>query len=337
VNEKLLYFSNTLASLYINVMGSKKSFKRILVVKLDEIGDMVTALHVFYNLHNTYPDVPIDVYCKPVNRIFFKYLNYVHCVEMLSNEAQYDLIVELRGNQETLAYSLKHKPRYRLDRGTVRLKNKLKGGQKNEIHTNAEIIEPLVNTVDLNNEIITGEFEKEKINDLLEPENMVLFVLVHAGARDAARRWPTKRFAAVVDHINQTYGWPCILVGGEDDASINAEILSNVKQKINLNVAGTLNLIEYAELAKRASLFVGNESGPLHIAASAKIPLVALFGPGVRNVFYPLGKNVKVLHYFLAKGHKKQTLENSTIFHIQVQEVIDAVDQFIKKGLRTQS
>ena len=45
----------------------------------------------------------------------------------------YDLLIELRGNWETLKYALRYRPQIFLDRGTVRLKNKFFGGQKNEI------------------------------------------------------------------------------------------------------------------------------------------------------------------------------------------------------------
>lgn len=329
MNEKLLYFANFLASKYINALGSKVDFKRILIVKLDEIGDMVTSLHVFYNLHKTYPEAQIDVYCRPVNRIFFRYLEYVNCIDNLAPTNSYDLIVELRGNSDTLKYALHNKPKYRLDRGTIRLKNKLTGGQKNELYTNASIIAPVVEDLNLNNEIVTGELDQKKIDQILNEENIRDFVLIHAGARDAARRWPTDRYAEIINYINKRHNRPCILVGGDEDNTINQTILKTVKQKINLNVAGTLSLLEYAELAKRASLFVGNESGPLHIAAAAKIPLVALFGPGVKDVFYPLGENVTILHYFLARGHTKQTVENSTIFHISVEEVIHSIEKYI--------
>ena len=59
----------------------------------------------------------------------------------------------------------------------------------------------------------------------------------------------------------------CMLVGGEDDRVLNDQCLSGVQDKNNRNVVGTFDLIEYAALCSKASLFIGNESGPLHIAA----------------------------------------------------------------------
>ena len=333
MSEKLLYFKSWLASKYINLLGSKPSDpKTILVVKLDEIGDMVTALHVFYNLHTQFPNASIDLLCRPVNTIFFRHLSYVTCINELPKGTEpYDVIVELRGDRNSLRYALANRPGYRVDRGSIRMRNKFVGGQRNELITNAQIIQPLLdNTASLDHPIVLGNDEHQRISELIAQENIEPFALLHLGARDASRRWPIERFAEIVNYLNTQWNMGAVLVGGTDDVQRNNECLSLVKQKTNISVAGTLNLLEYAALCERASLFVGNESGPVHIASAQKTPLVALFGPGVKNVFYPLGPKVRIHHYFLARGHKKQTLENSTIFHIKVDEVKESIDDLLQ-------
>ncbi|MBT8326087.1 MAG: hypothetical protein KJP21_00100, partial [Bacteroidia bacterium] len=82
-------------------------------------------------------------------------------------------------------------------------------------------------------------------------------------------------------------------------------------------------------LCNRAQLFIGNESGPLHIAAAQNTPNIALFGPGVKNVFYPKNEKSIVHHYFLARGHKQQTIENTTIRSITINEVKQSVDKLL--------
>ena len=110
---------------------------------------------------------------------------------------------------------------------------------------------------------------------------------------------------------------------------INEECLKVVTSKFNYNEVGEFDLLEYAALCDKASLFLGNESGPLHIAAAMNTPNIALFGPGVKDVFYPKNDKSIVHHYFLARGHKTQTLENSTIFSIQVNEVKASIDKIL--------
>jgi ADP-heptose:LPS heptosyltransferase len=63
------------------------------------------------------------------------------------------------------------------------------------------------------------------------------------------------------------------------------------------NMAGETTLRELAVLCERAELFVGNESGPMHFANISGTPLIALFGPGVKDVFYPYGEKSRVIHH----------------------------------------
>ncbi len=299
---------------------------------MDEIGDLVTALPVFYNLNALYPAATQTLVCKGFNTIFFKHIDYVDCVNNFDEVTQntYDLIIDLRGTEETLSYALKHKPKLRLDRGSIRFKNKFSGGQKNEIDTNIAVIQPLLKEEAIwSNKIVTTDTEHSTVNNYIALEGASPFVTMHLGARDEARRWPVERYAEVITHINNTYSLPCLLVGGPDDKAINNQCLALVKSKSNLNVVGAFDLLEYAALCEKAALFIGNESGPLHIAAAQNTPTIALFGPGVRNVFYPKNDKSIIHHYFLARGHDQQTIENSTIFSIKVNEVIDSVDKLL--------
>ena len=299
---------------------------------MDEIGDVVTALPVFYNLNRLYPKASQTLVCKSFNNIFFRNLDYVQCVNDFKEVStkKYDLVIDLRGTDTTRKYALKHRPKARFDRGSIRFKNKFTGGQKNEIDTNLEVITPIAKgELDPRNAIVLSTKERQKVQEFIELNNPKPFVVIHLGARDKARRWPIERFANVVGYINSTYSMPCVLVGGPDDNQLNQDCLAFVKSKHNFNVVGEFNLNEYAALCEQASLFIGNESGPLHIAAAMNIPTIALFGPGVRDVFYPKSDNSIIHHYFLANGHKKQTIENSTIFTITVDEVKESVDKIL--------
>ena len=331
MNEKILYFLSYLVSIYIRLRGRKNAdIHDILIVKLDEIGDIITALPVFYTIHNQYPSARMTLFCKPFNTVFFEHLDYINCItehHQLKFDHPYDLIIELRGNWETLKYALRYRPQIFLDRGTVRLKNKFFGGQKNEILTNIQIIDSIVDKpVNLSNSIVFSKKEETKVRAFIKQQGLNKFVLLHLGARDEARRWPIDRFREIIAYINTKYSIHCILVGGPEDDSLNKTCLSAVKNKNNLNIVGKFNLLEFAALCSGATLFIGNESGPLHIAAAQNTPNIGLFGPGVKGVFYPINDKSIVHHYFLARRHNKQTVINSTIYSISVQEVKKSID-----------
>ena len=84
--------------------------------------------------------------------------------------------------------------------------------------------------------------------------------------------------------------------------------------------------MELSALAEKATLYVGNESGPLHIAAVSGTTAIGLFGPGEPFVFYPWGTKTAYLHHILPCNPCNQTHcihpESPCITRISVQEVI---------------
>lgn len=103
------------------------------------------------------------------------------------------------------------------------------------------------------------------------------FLVVHAGASFPGRRWQPERFAQVIDTISNETGLSAVLVGGPDEAEANDQIMATVKAPV-VNLVGALSLETLLALLKEARLFLGNESGPMHIAAAAGTPVVGLFG-----------------------------------------------------------
>jgi ADP-heptose:LPS heptosyltransferase len=59
------------------------------------------------------------------------------------------------------------------------------------------------------------------------------------------------------------------------------------------------SLLSFYAFIASSKLYVGNESGPLQLADIAEVPLVAIYGPGVPDVFYPLSAQSRVLHEVL--------------------------------------
>ncbi|UCI06857.1 glycosyltransferase family 9 protein [Mesorhizobium sp. B1-1-8] len=103
------------------------------------------------------------------------------------------------------------------------------------------------------------------------------FVAVHAGASFPGRRWQPERFAAAIDRIANETGLSVALVGGPGETEATAQIKAAVKTPI-VDLVGALSLETLLALLKEARLFLGNESGPMHMAAAAGTPVVGLFG-----------------------------------------------------------
>lgn len=111
-------------------------------------------------------------------------------------------------------------------------------------------------------------------------------VVLHVGAGNEFRDWGADNLTALAERLAGNRGVRVVLVGASQDTS-RAEDIRNMGPAEILSLAGKTNLIELREVIARASLFIGPDSGPMHIAATTKTPIVALFGPTLPAHFAP--------------------------------------------------
>ncbi|MBZ9808789.1 MULTISPECIES: glycosyltransferase family 9 protein [unclassified Mesorhizobium] len=114
------------------------------------------------------------------------------------------------------------------------------------------------------------------------------FVAVHAGASFPGRCWQPDRFASVLGEIYRRKGLRAVIVGGPDEAGIAGKVLDAATSPI-VNLVGQAPLTTLLPLLGEALIFLGNESGPMHLAAAMKTPVVGLFGLTQPDIWGPLG------------------------------------------------
>ncbi len=120
---------------------------------------------------------------------------------------------------------------------------------------------------------------------------------VHPGAAWATKRWLPERYAELCRRLKAS-GLVPVLVGGPGDAALGAEI---ARASGAADLVGKTDLLELKELMGRLSLFVTNDSGPMHLAAAAGVPVVAIFGATTRELgFFPYGAGHQVVEAELA-------------------------------------
>lgn len=306
LSEKLVFLLSLLTSKLLNGFTNPKSIrpKRILIVKLDEIGDMVNTVHVFELLKKQYPTAEITVWCKPFCKKLIENDPHLYKVVTAAQElsGRYDLIADLRGTFQTIAIAWKNLPRYRVDRGTIRLRNKLAGGHPHEVSTNYQIIEPLLHPArevkELTLQLYPSQEAIAKAASFIQDCQLGRFAVIHMGARRELRRWPAQQFVALANYLQQEKKLALVFAGDQSDLAL----IEQVQQALSFatyTTAQQLNLMEFAAVLQQASLFVGNESGPLHIAAAMQVPVVGLFGPGEPTTFYPYGAKSRYVHHVL--------------------------------------
>ena len=120
---------------------------------------------------------------------------------------------------------------------------------------------------------------------------------VHPGAAWNTKRWDSSRFAELCRRLAKT-GLKPVLVGGPGDAALGAEI---AQASGAADLTGKTDLADLKALMGMLSLFVTNDSGPMHLAAAAGVPVVAVFGATTRELgFFPYGARHRVVEAKLA-------------------------------------
>ena len=132
--------------------------------------------------------------------------------------------------------------------------------------------------------------DRREIEDLMRHHELTArrFIVVHPGARRSLRCWPMERFAHVIDDVGET-GLKTVLIGGSEEHALVEKICEAARTK-PINLAGSLSFGQLAALIERSRIFIGNDSGPAHLAAAVKTPVVALFGLQSPKRWRPLGE-----------------------------------------------
>lgn len=105
------------------------------------------------------------------------------------------------------------------------------------------------------------------------------YAVMHPTAPKGYKMWRMEGYAALCDHLHDTWHVPTVLISGPDERE--RTFLDGIRRRAQRTVhdlGGQVNLKELKALIGRAVLFVGVDSGPMHIAEAVGTPVVALFG-----------------------------------------------------------
>ncbi len=159
-------------------------------------------------------------------------------------------------------------------------------------------------------------------------------VAIHPLAKWPTKQWPLRNFAALISALVDK-GISVVVTGSPGDAGAITEILGGVKRGPRvLNLAGKTDLPELAGVFSLCDLVVTPDTGPMHLAAAVKAPLIALFGPTAPWRTGPYGNNHLIVRKALACSpcfrKKCGTLE--CMKSITVEEVLNAAWTKLRVG-----
>lgn len=161
------------------------------------------------------------------------------------------------------------------------------------------------------------------------------FALVNSGAGWPSKLWPSDRYASVASHLGRRWQLPTIVVWGRDEERLAGQQIVAASGG-HARLAPPTTLPQLAALARRARLFLGSYTGPLHIAAAAGTPCVGLFGPWPARRHGPYGPNHLALQAegFEGTTRQRRNAPARLMQAIRVADVCQACDQILQRDGR---
>jgi lipopolysaccharide heptosyltransferase I len=103
------------------------------------------------------------------------------------------------------------------------------------------------------------------------------FAILNPGGGWPTKLWSAEGFAAVADRLFEIYGIRSAITFGPGEEELAQPIVAQSRSGAAVTLDATLK--QFFALSRRARLFIGGDTGPMHLAAAARTPVVALFGP----------------------------------------------------------
>ena len=283
---------------------------KILVMRFSSLGDLILMTPLIRALREGLPESEIHVACKAKYVDIFTENTYIDRVHMLHGGGfrkllrmlmrlrgeRYDIVIDAHGvlRSRFLFHLLPAAHRITIEKEHTK-KLLLIGGKVNlygdivsQSSRYLKIAKRLgLKARDLPTELPIPATAGERVGELLVRGGIAwkTIVAVAPGARWETKRWPAAHFAELVGALSER-GIGTILIGGEEEIQLGAHIAGLCPGTLDLT--GRLSILETGAALKHCDCLVTNDSAPLHIAEAVGTPVVAMFGPTVREFgYYP--------------------------------------------------
>ena len=300
----------------------QRSLNKILFIRLRRIGDIVMTTPALEIVKKSLPEAIIsyiieapyktlleghpyidDLIVIPDglnNKDFLSFLKYIR-------KQNFDAVLDMHGGPRAswislfarsiikVGYKIKYK-RFIYD---IRIPRSYGDKQIHSVENHINLVKALgiqVNDIPHLSLPEATPSEKERVTQYLalitKPKYKI--IVLHISAGNIFRDWGQEKLIHLIDLFARKSQSAFIIVGSIEDQNRAEEIGKSTSVPV-LSLAGRLNFRELKELIHRSSLFIGPDSGPMHIAAATSTPIVAYFGPTLPAHFAPWKAKAKIL------------------------------------------
>ncbi|MCX5614245.1 glycosyltransferase family 9 protein [Bombella saccharophila] len=268
--------------------------KRVLFITAHRLGDAVISLAALSAMMARYPQAYFTIVCGPAVCDLFRYMP--RCERLIVMEKRpynqhwlalwrdvvryrWEVVVDLRAS--LVSYGVWSRARYKVRGGRQK-------GLKLAQHARALGVQYAHYPT-----LWLGAQEQAYAATLLPDEGVWLALAITAGTEH--KIWPVESFATFARQMQARGFRPLLVYGpGEREARLAAPVRALLPNVLDIG-GGQYSLAQVAALIARCSLFVGGDSGLMHLAAALNVPTLGLFGPSYASQYAPSGRWAEVL------------------------------------------
>jgi ADP-heptose:LPS heptosyltransferase len=292
--------------------------KNILFISLSNIGDAILTTPVLQALHKLYPEAKIDIVSDHRSNIIYNYCPYRGEIFLKNKQRLFrgglSLVRELRQKHYDLIVDL------RTDGLTLLLKGQTRLTKWQAAPYGPHVVEEhmgVIRKINTDGNIprtkiwITEdhmEFAKECIQNINSNRSLV----IAPGCHVPIKVWSPKNYASLCNKLASEID-AVVLLGSSSEKTYADEVIKELSVPFK-DLMGRTDLLQAAAILNLAKMFIGNDSGLGHIASTANIPTLTLFGIGEPLRYRPWGDKATWLHG-----------KNNEINNIEVEEVKDTL------------
>ncbi|MFC3068582.1 glycosyltransferase family 9 protein [Phenylobacterium soli] len=274
----------------------------ILFITATRIGDAVLSSGLIKRLHDEIPQASFTIVAGPVAAplfaevpnldeviVFAKAKDGSHWFDLWRKvrKRRWGLIVDMRGSGISRFLSAKRRAVYRRPAGAAPVHKVLEAARVLRIEDDPAPPH-----------IFTSPAIEAYADELTAGTGPILALA--PAANWVGKTWPLERFSQVAIRLLRNSGAPLengrlMVLGGRDEVNLGRDLKEVVARGQLIDLAGKVDLLTAYACLKRARLFIGNDSGAMHLAAAAGVPTLGLFGPSDERLYGPWGEHARAI------------------------------------------
>lgn len=266
---------------------------RVLFVTSTRVGDAILSTGLLARIIAENPNIRVTVACGPAAADLFeavpnlervirldKMVGSLHWAYLLSQTItqRWDILVDLRNAPAT--YLIRSAKTYRMTRSR---------DTGHRIKTLARVIGSDDNPPSPR---IWIDAKRKKQAQALIPDGPPV-IAIGPTANWRAKQWRPQHFAELIQHLTAADGIlpdaRVAVFGRDDERPMALPVIESVPKERLIDLVGRIDLLTVYGCLERASLYIGNDSGLMHLAAASGIPTLGLFGPSPVEQYAPWG------------------------------------------------